>query len=113
MLNIDGLSNINSLKGLHLSGNISLLNIEGLMNLEIISTERLQITENHKLKSLNGLQNLTAIALDCRILRNKDLTDLCAITELVINNGISGELEIIQNAYNPTFQDFIDGNCSL
>jgi hypothetical protein len=59
--------------------------------------------------TLEGLNNLTTINGDFRIGKNKNLTNLCAIETLAKNGG---NLGIYENAYNPTTQDIIDGNCS-
>ena len=56
---------------------------------------------------LNGLTNINSNSSNLNIIDNSNLTDLCGI-KTIANPGfvISG------NAYNPTSQNFIDGNCS-
>ena len=42
---------------------------------------------------------------------NDVLTDFCIVEDLIVN-GVVENLYIQNNAYNPTEQDFLNGNCS-
>ena len=42
---------------------------------------------------------------------NSSLTDLCSVS-LLLDNGLISSYFVYDNAYNPTQQDIIDGNCS-
>ncbi|WP_339701525.1 hypothetical protein [uncultured Marixanthomonas sp.] len=115
----DALTNINFLKNasiingnFFISYNSSLKNLSGLVNLNAI-TETLMIGYNDSIENLDGLQNISHIGEDLRIFNNVTLTDFCGLTPLVTGYDISGYLEIYENAYNPSQQDIIDGNCSL
>jgi len=63
-------------------------------------------------ETLNGLDNLISINGTLVVNDNNNLINLCALQNLLINSGITGGLYIIDNAFNPTEQDIIDGNCS-
>ena len=113
------LSNINSLSG---SLNLSYLGIESLNDFsDLVSIEgSLNIHGNLDLLTLNGLNNLTnvgeeiIIGTDSIFLQlNEQLTDFCALQNLFTNGTYNPEEVYIENnAYNPTIQDIIDGNCS-
>ena len=60
-----------------------------------------------------SLNNLSYIGENLRINENNLLTDLCGLQYLLINDGLIGTFVVSDNAYNPSQQDIIDGNCSL
>ncbi|MCG2420064.1 cadherin repeat domain-containing protein [Aequorivita sp. F47161] len=109
--NIDGLESTIGLEDeLFIFHNISLRNLFGLQ--QITNIGKVTIDENENLLSLNGLENLLRVSQSFRARQNSNLSDFCALTNLCVN----GDLNILQaenNAYNPTKQDIIDGNCSL
>lgn len=115
--NLKGLDNLTSVNGnLSIVQNSNLTNIESLINLTTVET--LHISGNSMLKSLLGLSNLTSLNapdnyIDIfRIIGNLNLTDFCPVKELLIENKRIDFHYIYDNAYNPTQQDIIDGNCS-
>lgn len=121
LTNIDGLSsissNINTVRPpyIEISYNNSLLNIDGLSNIE--SSIGISIYENPILANVNGLSSLTVMKQNghLEIDNNIALNNMCGITPL-IENGFpdnAGNYLISDNAYNPTVQDILDGNCSL
>ncbi|AFL81826.1 hypothetical protein Aeqsu_2366 [Aequorivita sublithincola DSM 14238] len=111
LVNLNGLLKVTTLTSyLEISNNSSLTDLSGLNNLTIVGYP-IKISQNNNLMSLNGFENLTDVK-HLEISTNKNLTDLCAIRNLVTNGSIIG-LSIFSNAYNPTKQDIIDGNCSL
>jgi len=80
--------------------------------------EGIKVINNTSMISLDGVENLLEvgsieIGIDSQgsSKPNVNLTDYCALTNL-ITNGTYGEVTIENNAYNPTVQDIIDGNCS-
>ena len=109
---LNAFNSINHLSHLTLSGNSNLTSLNGLSNLTEVSGE-IFISDNDSLTSLNGFEKLTSAGADFSIHGNQSLLNFCAILNLVIDDGIVGELFIFFNEYNPTIQDFIDGNCSL
>ncbi len=83
------------------------------------------IIENHKaLESLNGLGNLTFVGNQLYIADNPKLSDYCGLTNLIqteggLQEGNTGDpyfvpyFQILDNLYNPSRQDLLEGNCSL
>ncbi len=69
---------------------------------------------NTTLSNLTGLDNLILLGSYFMISDNSELIDFCALTNLFTNGtyDIYGIFSIGSNAYNPTTQDIIDGNCS-
>ena len=92
--------------------NIELENLEGLTNLETVGSGGILIEHNRILRSLEGLQNVSDIAETLSIKKNVLLRNFCAIQN-IINSGNVDEIEILENFYNPTIQDFNNGNCSI
>ncbi|MEM6685630.1 MAG: hypothetical protein AAF617_07505, partial [Bacteroidota bacterium] len=109
---------------------ITLLGLEQLAELRILI-----IADNENLQNLNGLENLVTLtpsifnAVNIGGIQwenfctgyidgpNPNLSDFCAIQTLMNThqwdiNGNSQCAVIVNNAYNPTVQDFINGNCS-
>jgi len=121
---LSGLNNLTSVNGsVHIVNNDSLINLTGLNSFETNTTNTgggFYITENDLLTSLGGLENLTSV-YRIRIgvnsvaagssAPNPNLTNLCALQNL-FTNGTHTYVSIANNAYNPTVQNIIDGNCS-
>ncbi|MEZ4796342.1 MAG: hypothetical protein R2785_04135 [Flavobacteriaceae bacterium] len=91
-----GISNDIPFTGLYFSGNPLLSNIDALSNLE----------------KVYGVIRTYHI-LNFESIGNNSLADFCGLENLFSNGvyNING-LRIEHNAYNPTVQDIIDGNCS-
>ena len=132
LVNLNGLQGLTELTSpgefndLIISGNNGLTSLEGLNNLQRIGSQNsgiptfLSIINNDALTSLNGLSNLNAVYGEIVIgdrpnqiepNQNNSLSDFCDLQNLV-NNGYHEDVFINNNAYNPTIQDIIDGNCS-
>ena len=109
--NINELSNLKYVGALLISDNQGLENLGGLIKLETI-TGSLRIKDNQGLKNLDDLQNLNYVG-SLIVDSNTNLSDLCGLRNLLINNGLQGDYWVSNNAYNPTKQDIIDGNCRL
>ncbi|MGK0387071.1 MAG: hypothetical protein ACI849_001691 [Patiriisocius sp.] len=62
--------------------------------------------------NLNGLENLSQVGRNLIIENNLELVNLCGITNLVSQDGILEDYIVFDNAYNPSQQDILDGNCS-
>ena len=107
--NLNGLSSIKQLrKYASIIDNNSLVNLRGLENLE--SCEGMIISDNPNLTSLDGLNGLKVDQASMRVNDNINLTDFCSLHYTY--NGYQG-YECQGNAYNPTLQDLLDGNCRL
>lgn len=123
--NLLGFTNLTTIsEKLLVKDNDSLINFTGFDNLTTLS--KVYIASNAQLTSLKGLDNVTAVysfylgdyGWDSvndgpKGGPNPNLTDLCAVQNLFVNgNGASANVRIQGNAYNPTIQDIMDGNCS-
>ncbi|MCH7525268.1 MAG: hypothetical protein IIC74_09780 [Bacteroidetes bacterium] len=104
LISIKGLSNLKYVEGLFMQGNTELISLDGLENLQTV------ITYNNYLGVSIGLSNCID-GFQC--IPNLKLNNLCALQNL-FTDGIYDEdfVTIKWNAYNPTIQDIIDGNCS-
>lgn len=87
LLNIDGLSNLNSVSGnIFIVRNQNLTNIDGLFSLPSVLGS-LIISENYELNSLNGLSNITGILNFLRISHNHSLMNVDGLDNLQTING--------------------------
>ncbi len=81
-------------------------------NLETIGGP-VMITDNQNLASLNGLEKLSTISGSVfYIWNNSSLIDFCGISSLIINDGVSGNISISGNSFDPSLSDFANENCS-
>lgn len=121
---LEGLNSLQSVGSLRISANINLLNLDGLNSLQSIKGS-LTFGSNPNLLNIDGLSNVIEVqnfiktidifpCIGCSPVPtgNGSLTDFCGFENL-FTNGAYQSVEIVDNAYNPTVQDIIDGNCSL
>jgi hypothetical protein len=109
LVNFVNFENITTLDMLIVTDNDALESLSGLSGLNQV--RRINIEDNISLLNLNGLDNVSAVnTLDCT--SNIILSNLCALTK-VVNSGTIQNYQVSNNAYNPSQQDIIDGNCSL
>lgn len=112
---LNGLTNIDNdlvIGGASINENLNLLNLNGLDNLVYVGGN-VNIWNNPQLQNINGLSNLQSVNGEyLRVRANVSLSNLCGLTNIVANGGITGLYQIYENLYNPTQQDIIDGNCS-
>ena len=117
---LDGLNNLTKIDGdLEINNNNVLENIKALSNLETIL--RLHINGNHKLQTLDGLENLkppSSSNAEISIINNNQLSDYCAIKDFVSNinncsddNSLGCDYSVYGNAYNPEYEDMKNGKC--
>lgn len=106
------LSNLEYVKSIGIHHNPLLENMDGLIKLGI-ATQHLKISNNNVLKNLDGLANLNFVDRDLNIGANPNLSDFCGLQRLLLNNGLGRDYRVNGNAYNPSKQDIIDGNCRL
>lgn len=130
LASLQGLNQITTLDRLRISYNDALTDLSGLNNLS--SVNLFFIGANDALTSLNGLDNLIDVtgvnigrdlAFDViDVAPNQNLADFCALQNLFTNGTYQEESSgpfliygvfIENNAFNPTVQDIVDGNCSL
>ncbi|QAA80786.1 cadherin repeat domain-containing protein [Aequorivita sp. H23M31] len=108
--NLNGLeSTISIAEKLIINDNYSLTNLQGLGDLT--SAYEIHLYRNGGLLNLEGLNNL-ADTWKMDIQGNSQLSDYCSLLNLFSTNPPTVFLTGY-NAYNPTRQDLIDGNCSL
>ncbi|WP_298510943.1 hypothetical protein [uncultured Kordia sp.] len=130
---LTALQNLTQIVDLDINDNDALTTLVGLE--QITEVRILLISNNDALENLNGLDNLVSITPNILSIvnigarqwenfcdayidgPNPNLTDFCAIQTLINSNewNINGNSRcavIVNNAYNPTLQDFLDGNCS-
>jgi hypothetical protein len=109
--NVDGLLGLTEISSyIHISNNTSLLNIDGLANLE--SIQYLLIRNNNSITDINALRNTMFIANEIIITGNSDLTDFCGLETVLNTMNYDGIYQVESNEYNPTQQQIIDGECS-
>ncbi|SDE64076.1 cadherin repeat domain-containing protein [Ulvibacter litoralis] len=108
--NLNGLEKITSLSnGLFINDNIALNNIQGVSN--ITDVQVINLHQNNSLQNLEGLNNLQSNR-ELSISGNSQLTDFCSLKNFFTTSG-PAVYYAGYNAYNPTEQDIIDGNCSI
>ncbi|WP_044398562.1 hypothetical protein [Lacinutrix sp. Hel_I_90] len=112
MLNLNGLDNLTTIEDgiLNITESPVLTNINALSSLEMIAGDL--IINYTGLTSLNGLESLDVLEGDMFFQFNPELNNVCALENLVIQNGYSGEIFSIGNLYVASVQDIIDGNCT-
>lgn len=107
---LDGIQNIHTVDRISVweCPNITGLTLMGAMsgNLEFLFVE-----SNEQLNSLDGLDGIVSISNYLGVGGNEILTDFCSLTTS-LSNQTPETFFISSNAYNPTIQDIIDGNCS-
>jgi len=109
--NIDVLSSLSSIGGiLYIGNNSNLQNINGLTGVNQIKS--LNIYNNDLIENIDGLSSITSISDDINIEENASLSDFCGLDQLIRVEGYNGGYNINRNAYNPSLQNMIDGNCS-
>lgn len=136
LTHLNGLNNITSIgESVRIDDNVSLSDISALSNivtighsLEISANdnisginfpslttigENLYLWGNDLISNLDSLSALTTIGEDIYIQQNFSLINFCGLENVIIGGGFDGYYDVYYNAYNPTQQDIIDGNCSL
>lgn len=131
---LGGFQNVTNVNFITIIGNENLTTISGFNNLMTIDSQ-ITIKENYSLESITAFSAINSIAKNLIIfdsqIQNLDfiaslqnigeliwindntaLSDFCGLNTLIIDNGYSGSYDIRRNAYNPTQQDILDGNCS-
>lgn len=132
LTDLEGLNNLELvINGLDIQNNDGLTSIDGLDSFTQ-AFGGVRIISNNNLQNVDGLSNLIRIDEgvapnsaslpnddDLLISNNPMLNDLCGITALIeadndpnTTQGISGMYIVSGNAFNPSEQDILDGNCS-
>jgi len=114
LTSLEGLSGITSaVTNVYIEDNNALNSLFGFNNISMIE-ETIEIKNNAMLQDLEGLNGLINVGESAYIYvnNNQTLTDFCALENLMMNIEVDNYYAS-NNAYNPTRQDIIDGNCSL
>ena len=101
---LSGLESMAYINRLRLTENALLENIEALQNLE--SLLDLTINKNPQLTNLDAFKRLNVI-FGFNADGNTKLSDFCGIADI----DIRGPYKVVDNAFNPTFEDLENGNC--
>ncbi|MGJ8666105.1 MAG: hypothetical protein ACSHW7_07055 [Patiriisocius sp.] len=104
------LSNTTIISNVNISSNDGLVSLEGLSNLE--NLQSIIINENNNILNLNGLNSLSSNLSLFRVKSNASLSNFCSLVIPFQNINIE-QYNVSDNAYNPTQQDIIDGDCSI
>lgn len=117
LLSLDGLDKLHTVSQLIIHDNPRLTSLSHLSALTsvvsntvdgVVKTPLLQFIEL-PITSLDGLQNITAFEGGrINVYECLELTDYCAVKALIPESVIDFE----ENAYNPTKDDIISGNCA-
>jgi len=108
LASLNGLSNLTTINVLKISENNALSSLQGLSSLTTV-TNRIVIDDNNSLVSLDGLEEMSSERINC--FDNSALSDFCSVSQGILTGSIEN-FSFSGNAYNPTQQDIIDGNCS-
>ncbi len=119
LISLNGLNGVYVTDHLYVASNPLLLNFQGLENLTSIGLTSQGTTIPHliiyysdALTSLEGLENIEYVGGTVEIKNNPQLIDFCALQPLVANDDIYGYYIVMNNLYNPSEQNMIEGNCS-
>ena len=110
---LEGLDSLFTLGRLGLDGNERLVSINALA--KVTSLERLDIEDNHSLASLAGLDGLAQVRGPVTIARNRNLTDLSALSAV---SSVGGSVKLVGNAQLVALDGLhglkkVDGNIEL
>ncbi|WP_420573488.1 hypothetical protein [Kordia sp.] len=101
-----------SLQSLHLVtiNNSGLTSLAGLET--IVGISNLNIVDNPNLTSLAALERLSALEDGLFVSGNTMLTNYCSLQTALVDNPELPVFNVLDNQFNPTLQNIIDGNCS-
>ncbi len=106
---LQGLHNITMADYVGVGFDSNLVSLEGLSGLQTVNNI-FSINSLSLITDLSGIENITVLN-QLHIYDNDMLTNFCVVEDLIVN-GVVENLFIQNNAYNPTEQDFLNGNCS-
>ncbi|WBU89726.1 hypothetical protein [Cellulophaga omnivescoria] len=124
-LAIENLEDFTSGEYTEVDGNIIIEEYQGtdltvLTKLEKCSGN-IVISDNEKLESLKGLENLKAVGGSFSLINNPELYSYCALQKELITTGIKGieitkgiieKIETQDNGYNPSIMSLQNNKCS-
>ena len=107
LVTLDGFDSFTN-GGLFIKDNPQLTSFPAFSRLTAI--EGLWMEDNNQLESLQDFESLVSIE-HVFIKNNNKLTDYCALS-IALSNLSDDEFTLILNEYNPTLEDFLNGDCS-
>lgn len=118
-LTLWGNSSLESLIGINLrevDGAMKIQRNTALASLDGLQLERvgglIQLNQNFALTDISALSTLEEAGDNISVTANYLLSDLCGLSNCIVNGGLSGVFQTSQNYYNPTLQQMLDGECS-
>ncbi len=108
---ISALQGVTSCREFILVYNGFISDYSSLQNLTSVSSD-MEISGTG-LDNLDMLQNLISVGGDLKFADNSSLFDYCGLQNLIDANGLQGNFITQNNAYNPTYQDMLNGDCSF
>ncbi len=109
LTSLNGLEALTRVGTLIIDGHEELVDLAPLQKLTTVTTG-IEVTDNEILLTLKGLEGLQDVGEYVSIENNRNLTDLCALVNLV-SEGFGGELTIDDNLFNPTAEDIKNNRC--
>lgn len=111
LISLKGFSVLTDVIGIFIARNEALKDMAGFEKVTSMKGG-INIDNCNKLTNVDGLANVGGAANNVNINSNTVLRSLCGITKLVKANAISGSFTIANNAYNPTKEQIVAGQCS-
>ena len=104
-------SNLFQVGFLRISNCNSLVNLDGLSSLTEVGG--IQLLSNENLENLDVLNNLEIRIKSLIVEYNPKLENFCGLKTPFENFGLPDTFKVNGNAYNPTEEQILQGNCSL
>lgn len=108
---LSGLENLTTVNRLAIWVNENLMDIQAVSGVTS-DVGFILVAQNGELESLDGLENIGVVTERLSIKGNEMLTDLCALQGNISPSLPDEGYDIDFNAFNPTEQDIMNGNCS-
>jgi hypothetical protein len=105
---INNLGSVNSIRDVAIFDCQLLENLDGFQQIETLESIYL---EDSRIKNLNTMSNVIS-GSNATFVNNLELVDFCGL-QTVIQNGGFQSFDSFGNAYNPSREDILNGNCSL
>lgn len=128
IVNTDSLTSLNGLQVKYVGNNVYLETNKRLRDISALATVKfigkdLVVLDCDSLKSLAGLQNVDTIGgsiyigtqawVTPAVARNNDMLDnLCALSNVITKNAVTGSYYVANNAYNPAKTDYAASKCA-
>jgi hypothetical protein len=111
LTSVKGFTSLTTVAGIYFVRNPELKDLQGLEKITSMKNG-MTVSGNNKLTNVDGLANVEGATTGIFINANTILRNLCGITKVVKGGGNTGSYQVTGNAYNPTVQQIIAGQCS-